>query len=616
MRIEREEYVQKGFVVWFTGLPASGKTTLAKAVEEELRRRGVPHVQRLDGDIVRQDLTRDLGFSKEDRDENIRRVSFVAGLLAQNGVAVLAAFVSPYREARRAARARAPRFVEVYCRCPLSVLIKRDPKNLYKKALAGEIRGFTGIDDPYEEPENPEVICDTDRETVAESCAKVIRYLEEHELIPVSVNRKPLTVIRNPSPVNRNPAVQITPTPTATDHGSRITGHGSRVTDHGLIPPHGGVLVERVLSSKEAEAMCREAAGLPAIKLSPYYLRELYCLATGVYSPLTGFMREQAYRSVVETMRLPDATVWSIPIVLPVEEETASSLRPGSMAALVGPKGEPVGIIEGLEVFERNPAWEARGVFGTDDQDHPGVARLFGEPTILVGGDVWAFSLPEPEFPEISLTPKETRAAIAARGWKTVAAFQTRNPLHRAHEYLLRCGLEICDGLLLSPLMGETKPGDVPAKVRLATYRALIDSYFPKDRVLIVAFPANMRYAGPREAIFHALCRKNFGATHFIVGRDHAGVGNFYGPYEAQEIFDRFSPEELGIFPLKFQPAFWCKRCGGMATEKTCPHPAEERVILSGTQLRAMLREGKMPPPEVTRPEVARILMEAASRDP
>lgn len=601
MRIEgEEEQVQKGVVVWFTGLPASGKTTLAKAVEEELRRRGVPHVQRLDGDIVRQDLTRDLGFSKEDRDENIRRVSFVAGLLAQNGVAVLCAFVSPYREARRAARARAPRFVEVYCRCPLSILIERDPKNLYKKALAGEIRGFTGIDDPYEEPESPEVICDTDVETVAESCAKVIQYLEEHGFIPRSVNRKQLIATRNPLSATHKPV---------------ITCHPSPVTRHGLVPPHGGLLVDQVLSPKQAEAMRREAAGLPAVKLSPYYLREFYCLATGVYSPLTGFMGEQAYRSVVETMRLPDATVWSIPIVLPVEKEKADSLRPGGMAALVGPKGEPVGIIEGLEVFERDPAWEARGVFGTDDRDHPGVARLFSEPTLLVGGDVWAFSLPRPEFPEISLTPAETRAAIAARGWKTVAAFQTRNPLHRAHEYLLRCALEVTDGLLLSPLMGETKAGDVPAKVRLATYRALIDGYFPKDRVLIVAFPANMRYAGPREAIFHALCRKNFGATHFIVGRDHAGVGNFYGPYEAQEIFDRFSLNELGIFPLKFQPAFWCKRCGGMATEKTCPHPAEERIALSGTQLRAMLREGKMPPPEVTRPEVAKILLKAVMGD-
>lgn len=583
--------MEKGFVVWFTGLPASGKTTLAKAVEEELKRRGVPHVQRLDGDIVRQDLTRDLGFSKQDRDENIRRVSFVAGLLAKNGVATLCAFVSPYREARRAARARAPQFVEVYCRCDLSTLIQRDPKGLYKKALAGEIKGFTGIDDPYEEPENPEVICDTDRETVAESAEKVIAYLEDHGLIPRSVNRKKLAATRNPPSATHNPVV----------------------THHGLVPPHGGALVDRVLPPRQAEAMRREAEGLPAIRLSPYYLRELHCLATGVYSPLTGFMREGAYRSVVEAMRLPDATVWPLPIVLPVGGETAGALRPGGMAALLDPDGEPVGVIQDLEVFERDPAWEAENVFGTQDKNHPGVARVFSEPAILVGGEVWVFSPPAPEYPDISLTPAQTRQLISARGWRTVAAFQTRNPLHRAHEYLLRCALEVTDGLLLSPLMGETKAGDIPAGVRLATYRALLEGYFPEERVAIVAFPANMRYAGPREAIFHALCRKNFGATHFIVGRDHAGVGNYYGPYEAQEMFDRFSPEELGIQALKFQPAFWCKRCGGMATEKTCPHPADQRVSLSGTQLRALLGQGKLPPPEVTRPEVARILMEAVA---
>ncbi len=584
--------MQEGFVVWFTGLPASGKTTIAKAVEEELRRRGVPHVQRLDGDIVRQDLTRDLGFSKEDRDENIRRVAFVASLLAANGVAVLCAFVSPYREARRRARARCKNFVEVYCRAPLEVLIERDPKGLYKKALAGEIKNFTGIDDPYEEPENPEVICDTDKETVAESVAKVIQYLESRGLIPAPHTHEGTQVLMTMS--------QSDPPATANKEGM-------------LISPHGGTLVDRLLPPREAESMRREAADLPAITLSPYYFQELYCIATGVYSPLKGFMGERVYRSVVETMRLPDGTVWTLPVTLPVPLNVADSLEIGGMAALKDPEGNLVGIIERVEIFTRDQRWEAVHVFGTDDPEHPGVARLLSEPKTLVGGEVWLFELPKPRFPEISLTPAETRKLIAERGWKTVAAFQTRNPLHRAHEYLLRCALEVCDGLLLSPLMGETKKGDVPAEVRLRTYQALIDNYLPADRVIIVAFPANMRYAGPREAIFHALCRKNFGATHFIVGRDHAGVGNYYGPYDAQNIFDRFALEELGIQPLKFMPAFWCKKCGGMATEKTCPHPVEERITLSGTQLRAMLREGKMPPPEVTRPEVARILIEAVA---
>lgn len=558
--------MSQGFVVWFTGLPASGKTTLAKALVEELKKRGLAHVQRLDGDVIRQDLTRDLGFSKEDRDENIRRVSVVASLLAQNGVAALCAFVSPYREARREARGRAPRFVEVWCRCPLPVLVERDPKGMYKKALAGEIRGFTGVDDPYEEPEEAEVVCDTGRESVDESCAKVLHYLEERGLVPTAAGR---------------------------------------------VPPHGGRLITRTLAGKEGEATRRAAKGLPRLALDAYSVHELRCLATGVYSPLTGFLAEEVYKSVVETMRLPDGTVWPLPVVLPVAGEIASSLRPGGAAVLTGPGGEPLGVIKHVEVFERDPLWEAQEVFGTEDPTHPGVNRLLCEPRTLVGGEVSVFSLPEVEFPEIALTPATVREEIARRGWRTVAAFQTRNPLHRAHEHLLRLALEVCDGLLLSPLMGETKADDVPAAVRLATYRAIVGDYLPRERVLIASFPANMRYAGPREAIFHALCRKNYGATHFIVGRDHAGVGSFYTPSAAQEVFDLFLPEELGVVPLRFEPAFFCRRCGGMASEKTCPHPPESRVSLSGTKLRAALAEGRLPPPEVTRPEVAAILLEA-----
>jgi ATP sulfurylase/adenylyl-sulfate kinase len=562
--------VSEGFVVWFTGLPGSGKTTLAKALVDLLTARGLAHVQRLDGDVIRQDLTRDLGFSKEDRDENIRRVGVVASLLAQNGVATLCAFVSPYRQARRDARARAPRFVEVYCRCPLSILVERDPKGLYKKAMAGEIRGFTGVDDPYEEPEAAEVVCETDAESVEESSSKILRFLEEQGLVP------------------------------AADHPARGR----------LVPPHGEKLVDRLLSGEEARVARREAEGLPRIELSSYHQSELVCLATGVYSPLNGFLGEEAYHSVVESMRLPNRTVWPLPVVLPVRDAAASSLHPGEAAALVNPSGMVLGIVRGVEIFRRDAVWETGHVFGTTDSSHPGVARLLAEPKTLVGGDVFVLGLPTPEFPEIALFPRDVRAEIARRGWRTVAAFQTRNPLHRAHEYLLRCALEVCDGLLLSPLVGETKSDDVPAAARLRTYRAIAGDYLPRERVLIASFPAAMRYAGPREAVFHALCRKNFGATHFIVGRDHAGVGTFYQPLEAQEIFGRFAPGELGVEPLCFQPAFFCRRCEGMATEKTCPHPAADHVALSGTKLRAMLEEGTLPPLEITRPEVARILME------
>ena len=570
--------MQDGFVVWFTGLPSSGKTTLAVALEEELRRRGLPYVERLDGDVVREDLTRDLGFSKEDRDENIRRVGFVAALLAQNGVPALCAFVSPYRAARAAARARVPRFVEVYCRAPLEVLIERDRKGLYRKAIAGEIRGFTGVDDPYEEPEGADVVCNTDSETVEASRDKVLAYLEERQWIEEGKPRE----------------------------GGQVTARAGG----GLSAPHGGRLVSRVASGRQADALRREVSGLPHIRLSPYGLAELRCLAIGVYSPLVGFLREKGYRSVVESMRLPDGAVWPLPITLPISEGEAESLRPGGLAALAMEDGEPVGLVEGLDVFRRDPAAEARAVFGTDDPAHPGVARLLSESSLLVGGDVTVFPLPDPAFPEIALTPEEVREEAARRGFRTLAAFQTRNPLHRAHEHLLRLALEVCDGLLLSPLMGETKEGDVPAGTRLRTYRAIVEGYLPKDRVLIASFPANMRYAGPREAVFHALCRKNYGATHFIVGRDHAGVGTYYGPTAAQEVFDRFAPEELGIVPLRFQPAFFCRRCGEMATERTCPHPKADRVELSGTALRGMLSRGELPPAEITRPEVARILME------
>ena len=369
--------------------------------------------------------------------------------------------------------------------------------------------------------------------------------------------------------------------------------------------------MNRLLSGAEALGARREADGLPRIALSPYHASDLLCLGTGVYSPLTGFLGQDAYRSVVESMRLPDGTVWPLPIVLPIREETASSLHSGQAAALVDGQGSLLGLLTGVEVFGRDAAWEAGRVFGTEDPSHPGVARLLAEPSLLVGGTVSALPRLEPEFPEISLSPEEVRREILRRGWNTVAAFQTRNPLHRAHEYLLRCALEVCDGLLLSPLMGETKSDDVPAAVRLETYRAVAKDYLPEERVLIASFPAAMRYAGPREAIFHALCRKNFGATHFIVGRDHAGVGTFYRPLEAQEAFARFAPSELGVEPLRFQPAFYCRRCEGMATEKTCPHSAADRVTLSGTKLRALLSEGTLPPREVTRPEVARILMEA-----
>lgn len=553
-----------GFVVWFTGLSASGKTTLAKALEKELIARGMKNVQRLDGDIVRQDLTRDLGFSKEDRDENIRRVTFVAELLSNNGAATTCSFISPYRNARATARARCRNFIEVYVECPIETLVERDPKGLYKKALAGEITGFTGVDDPYEPPESPEVTVHTAIESIEESTGKILAHLERRGLIAGSA------------------AVNATAS-APTDLVNRIAEHREN-----LPQPNG-----------------------TAITLSDALLSELDAIGCGLYTPLTGFMTQVQYDRVVESMRLPDGTVWSIPIVLPVPAAQLGEVRHGMVLELKGEDGNTYGLIEVKDAYERDLEKEAAAVYGTTDREHPGVARLSAESPWVIGGDVHVLRrAPLTDDPR-HLDPAETRKAFADRQWKTVVAFQTRNPIHRAHEYLQKCALEMVDGLFINPLVGDTKEGDIPADVRMRCYETLLDGYYPSDRVLLSTFPVPMRYAGPREAIHHAICRRNYGCTHIIIGRDHAGVGSYYGTYAAQEIFDQFAPSEIGITPLKFEHAFYCTRCGQMVSRKTCPHDKSHHVFLSGTKVRALLEEGKDLPPEFTRPEVAEVLKEA-----
>ncbi len=556
--------MHKGFVVWFTGLPASGKTTLAKALEKDLVARGMKNVQRLDGDVVRQDLTRDLGFSKEDRDENIRRITFVAELLSNNGVATTCSFISPYRDARTTARARCRNFIEVYVECPLETLIERDPKGLYKKALSGEITGFTGVDDPYEPPESPEVVVHTGAETVEESTRKILTHLERVGLIDGSEDR------------------------TATV--SAPTELVDRLVEHpeNLPQPNG-----------------------PAVTLSDALLCELDAIGCGLYTPLTGFMTQVQYERVVEAMRLPDGAVWSLPIVLPVPPAQLAEIRHGMVLELKGEDGVTYGLLEVKDAYERDLEKEATAVYGTTDRAHPGVARLFSEPASVVGGDVHVLRRAPLCTDPFHLDPAETRKAFATRGWKTVVAFQTRNPIHRAHEYLQKCALETVDGLFINPLVGDTKEGDIPAEVRMRCYETLLAEYYPTDRVLLGTFPIPMRYAGPREAIHHAICRRNYGCTHIIIGRDHAGVGDYYGTYAAQEVFDRFAPREIGITPLKFEHAFYCTRCGQMVSRKTCPHDKNHHVFLSGTKVRALLEEGKDLPPEFTRPEVAAVLKEA-----
>ena len=384
------------------------------------------------------------------------------------------------------------------------------------------------------------------------------------------------------------------------------------------VNPHGGMLVDRVLRGIAREGALERAHALPRLFLSSVSISDLELIATGAFSPLTGFMTRADYDRVVEDMRLSNGLVWSLPITLPVSREFANSLREGTEIALYQRVGDREHLLGTMEVHERytyDKEREAREVYRTTEEKHPGVARLYAQGEVLLGGPITLLNRPlNRSFPELRFDPIQTRRMFAGRGWRRIVGFQTRNPIHRAHEYIQKAALEIVDGLFLHPLVGDTKKDDIPAEVRIASYQAILRDYYPAERVLLGVFPAAMRYAGPREAIFHALCRKNYGCTHFIVGRDHAGVGNYYGTYDAQLIFDQFEPEEIGIVPLFFEHAFYCKKCQAVVTAKTCPHGPEERVFLSGTQLRAMLARGEVPPPEFTRPEVAQILI-AGYRD-
>ncbi|HEX6330191.1 MAG TPA: sulfate adenylyltransferase [Actinomycetota bacterium] len=379
------------------------------------------------------------------------------------------------------------------------------------------------------------------------------------------------------------------------------------------IAPHGGTLVDLLVSERDREKLADESRHFPKIVVSPRELSDLEMLAVGALSPLTGFQGEAEYRSILDSMHLESGLAWTIPVTLSLSDEEAKRIGGAdAVTLLVEEDAEPLAILEVSGVFRRDREKEAQTVFGTLDPEHPGVRALHEAGDLCAAGELRVLRLPEhDDFLEYRLTPAQTRAEFARRGWKTVVGFQTRNPIHRAHEYIQKCALEIVDGLLVHPLVGATKGDDVPAEVRMRCYEALFEGYYPKDRAMVSVFPAAMRYAGPKEAIWHAIARKNYGCTHFIVGRDHAGVGVYYGTYEAQEIFDRFEPGELGITPLKFEHSFYCVRCEGMGSPKTCPHDDDVRVILSGTKVREMLRAGERPPIEFSRPEVADILIDA-----
>ena len=378
------------------------------------------------------------------------------------------------------------------------------------------------------------------------------------------------------------------------------------------IAPHGGSLINRIASPEQKAEFLDKADHLPRVQLDARAVSDLEMIAIGGFSPLTGFMGQADYDRVVNEMHLSNGLPWAIPVTLSVNEAVAEPLQVGSLVRLDDALGRFVGVLQLTEKYGYDKVHEALLVYRTNEEKHPGVAVVYNQGAVNLAGDIWLLQRDtDPRFPLYQIDPAESRALFRGKGWKTIVGFQTRNPIHRAHEYIIKCAMEIVDGLFLHPLVGATKDDDIAADVRMRCYEIMLEHYFPKDRVILAINPAAMRYAGPREAIFHALVRKNYGCTHFIVGRDHAGVGDYYGTYDAQYIFDEFDPKALGIAPLKFEHAFYCLRTKQMATTKTSPSTREERIHLSGTKVREMLRRGELPPPEFSRPLVAAELTKA-----
>jgi sulfate adenylyltransferase len=379
-----------------------------------------------------------------------------------------------------------------------------------------------------------------------------------------------------------------------------------------LVRPHGGdALKPRLLAGEERLAELERATTLPQLPLSSREFGDLVMLGIGGFTPLEGFMGWSDWRGVCEDYQLASGLFWPVPITLSTDEATAVAIPTGSEVALLDPSSnEPMATMRVVEKYQIDKDFECKAVFRTTDAAHPGVHAVQEQRKVNLGGPVRVLSLGSfpSDYPTIFLSPAETRALFQARGWSTVAAFQTRNPMHRSHEYLVKIALEVCDGVLIHSLLGQLKSSDIPAEISTRAISVLIEHYFARNTVIQAGYPLDMRYAGPREALLHAVFRQNYGCSHLIVGRDHAGVGDFYGPYDAQHIFGEIPRGSLQIAPLKIDWTFWCDRCGGMASERTCPHDQNDRLLLSGTKLRQALSDGAEIPVEFSRPEVLQVL--------
>jgi len=379
-----------------------------------------------------------------------------------------------------------------------------------------------------------------------------------------------------------------------------------------MIKPHGGKLVDRVLEGKKkADALARTAKA-PRLKIDPELVSDVENIATGVYSPLEGFLGEADFRGVLDRSRLRNDVAWTIPIVLDVDRKTAEGLKIGEEVVLEAEAGHPVAILHLEEKYGFDKGETAQKIFGTRDPAHPGVAKVLGMKEVLLAGPVDLLEMTPTPFDGWKLSPKETRVLFEAKGWRTVVGFQTRNTPHIGHEYVQKAALTFTDGLFINPVIGRKKKGDFKDEVILASYEEAIRRYYIKERTTMAILQMEMRYAGPREAIHHAIIRKNFGCTHIIIGRDHAGVGSYYPPFAAQDIFEAFP--DLGIVPMFFRSFSFCRTCGSVVNEKICPHPADEHIQFSGTKIRDLLVKGECPPPELMRPEVAKVIM--AFKDP